>query len=126
MYERVKKLQNEYKQAKKSSVQTAGKKNRSINTSSRIIETAENDRGKASQKGIKDERKCYACVTKGHKIKNCESKLSIFVAFKENLSTQKLKRIIEEHESVKSNKIKEVQTGQKKQEMVCLSKKREV
>ena len=106
-------------------MQTARKKNRSTNTSSRVTETAENDREKASQKGIKDERKCYACVTKGRKIKNCESKLSIFIVFKENLSTQKLKRIIKEYETVKSNKIKEVQTGQKKQEMVCFSKKRE-
>ena len=41
VYERVKKLQNENKQANKSSVQTARKKSMSTNTSSRIIETPE-------------------------------------------------------------------------------------
>ena len=47
-------------------------------------------------------RLCY----KEAKKKNCESKLNIFITFKENLSTQKLKRMIEEYETVKSIKIK--------------------
>ena len=68
------------------------------------IIAAENDREKTNETGIKYER-CYVCVTKRHK-KNCESKLNIFITFKENLSTQKLKRMIEEYETVKSIKIK--------------------
>ena len=39
------------------------------NTSSRKTETGENDREKTNQTGIKDEITCYACGTKGHKIK---------------------------------------------------------
>ena len=48
------------------------------NTSSRGTETEENDREKTNQLEIKDERTCYACSTKWHKIKDCESKLNIF------------------------------------------------
>ena len=43
------------------------------NTSSRETETEENDRGKINQTGIKNERTCYTCGTKEHKIKDCES-----------------------------------------------------
>ena len=43
------------------------------NTSSRETETEENDREKTNQSGIKDERACYTCGTKGHKIKDCKS-----------------------------------------------------
>ena len=95
------------------------------NTSSREKETEENDREKINQSGIKDERTCYTCGTKEHKIKDCESKLNIFITFKENLSSEELKRIMEEYGIVKSIKIKEAQTGQKKQAMVCYSKERE-
>ena len=93
------------------------------NTSSRETETKENDSEKTNQSGITDERTCYACGTKGHKIKDCESKLNIFITFKENLNSEELKRMMEEYGTVKSIKIKEVQTGQKKQAMVCFSKK---
>ena len=65
------------------------------------------------------------CYKEEHTKKNCESKLNIFITFKENLSTQKLKRMIEEYETVKSIKIKEVLTGQEKQEMVCFPKEKE-
>ena len=75
-------------------------------TSSRETETEENDREKTNQSGIKDERTCYACGTKGHKIKDCESKLNIFITFKENSSSKELKRIIEEYGTVKSIKTK--------------------
>ena len=34
---------------------------------------------------IKDERTCYNFGTRGHKIKCCESQLSILIAYKENL-----------------------------------------
>ena len=95
------------------------------NTSSREIETEENDKERANQSGIKDERTCYAYSTKGHKIKDCQNKLNIFITFKENLSSKELKRIMEEYGTVKSIKIKEVQTGQKKQAMICFSKERE-
>ena len=94
------------------------------NTSSRKTETEENDIEKNNQSQIKDERTCYACVTKGQKIKDCESKLNIFITFKETLSSQELKRM-EEHGTVKSIKIKEVQTGQKTHAMVCFSRERE-
>ena len=69
------------------------------NKSSRSIETEENDREKTNQWGIKDGRTCYACRTKGHRIKDCESKLNIFITFKENLTSQELKRIMEEYAS---------------------------
>ena len=92
-------------------------------TSSREKETEENGREKINQSGIKDERTCYTCGTKEHKIKDCESKLNIFITFKENLSSEELKRIMEQYGIVKSIKIKKVQTGQKKQAMVCFSKK---
>ena len=59
------------------------------NTSSRETETEENYREKTNQSGIKDKRTCYACATKGHKIKDCESKLNIFSTFKENLSSKR-------------------------------------
>ena len=78
------------------------------NTSSRETETEENDREKTSQSVIKDEETCYTYGTKGHKIKDCESKLNIFITFKENLSPEELKRIMEEYGTVKSIKIKEV------------------
>ena len=94
------------------------------NTSSRKTETEENGTEKNNQSRIKDERKCYACVTKGQKIKDCESKLNIFITFKENLSSQELKRM-EEYRTVKSINIKEVQTGQKTHAMVCFSRERE-
>ena len=96
------------------------------NTSSRETETKENDSEKTNQSEITDERTCYACGTKGHKIKDCQSKVNIFITFKENLNSEELKRIIEEYGTVKSIKIKEVQTEQKKQAMACFSKKREV
>ena len=35
---------------------------------------------------IKDERTCYVCATKGHNIKDCESKLNIVLTCKENLT----------------------------------------
>ena len=95
------------------------------NASSRETETEENDSEKANQSRIKDERTCYACGTKGHKTKDCESKFNLFITFKENLSSEELKRIMEEYGIVKSIKIKEAQTGQKKQAMVCYSKERE-
>ena len=41
------------------------------NKSSRETETEENDKEKTNQTGIKDERTCYACGKKGHKIKDC-------------------------------------------------------
>ena len=94
-------------------------------TSSRETETEENDRENTNQTGIKDWR-CYACGTKGHKIKDYESKLNIYFAFKENLSPQELRKIMEEYGTVKIIKIKEVQTGQKKQAMVCFSKESEI
>ena len=65
-------------------------------------------------------RMCY----KRTQIKDCESKLNIFIAYKENLNTQELNRIMKEYGAVKSIKMKEVQTGQKKQAMVCFSKER--
>ena len=43
---------------------------------------------------------------KGHKIKDCESKLNVFITFKENLSSRELKRIMEEYGTVKRIKIK--------------------
>ena len=57
--------------------------------------------------------------------KDCESKLNIYFKFKENLNSQELRRIMEEYGPVKSIKIKEVQTGQKNQAMVCFSKESE-
>ena len=84
------------------------------NSSLRETETEGNDREKTKQTGIKDERTSYACDTKGHKINNCENELSNFITFKEHLNTKELKRIMEEYRTVKSIKIKEVQTGQKK------------
>ena len=95
------------------------------NTSSRETEPKENDSEKTNQSGITDKRTCYACGTKGHKIKDCESKLNIFITFKENLNSEELKRIMEEYGTVKIIKIKEVQTRQKKRTMVCFSKERE-
>ena len=65
-------------------------------------------------------RMCY----KRTQIKDCESKLNIFIAYKENLNIQELNRIMKEYGAVKSIKMKEVQTGQKKQAMVCFSKER--
>ena len=76
------------------------------NTSSREIETEENDSEKTNQSGIKDERTCYACGTKGNKIKDCESKLNIFITFKENLSTEELKIIMEEYGNCKKHQNK--------------------
>ena len=95
------------------------------NRSSRETETKENNSEKTNQSEIADERTCYACGTKGHKIKDCESKLNIFITFKENLNSEELKRIMEEYGTVKIIKIKEVQTGHKKQTMVFFSKERE-
>ena len=57
-------------------------------------------------------------------IKECESKLNVFITIKGHISSEELKRIMEEYETVKSIKIKEVQAGQKKQSMACFSKKR--
>ena len=58
--------------------------------------------------------------------KKIERKLNIFLTYKENLNTLELKSIIEEYDgTVKSIKIKEVQTKQKKQAMVCFSKESE-
>ena len=56
-------------------------------------------------------------LQKDTKIKHCEGKLNICITFYD-LSTQQLKRIMEEHGNVKSSKTKEVQTGQKKQAIV--------
>ena len=86
---------------------TANKFKGRTHTSSRETETEEKDREKTNQTDIKDERTCHACGTKEHK-----SKLNI--TFKENLSSQDLRRIMEEDGTVKSTKIKEVQRGQKK------------
>ena len=59
--------------------------------------------------------------------KKIERKLNIFFTYKENLNTLELKSIIKEYDgTVKSIKIKEVQTKQKKQAMVCFSKEREI
>ena len=44
------------------------------NASSRKTETIKNDRKKTNQTGLKNKRTCSACGTKGHKIKDCESK----------------------------------------------------
>ena len=60
---------------------------------------------------------------KGHKIKDCESKHNIFIAFRENLIPQELKRIMEKYGTVKSIKVNEVQLGQKNQPIVSFSKK---
>ena len=60
---------------------------------------------------------------KGHKIKDCESKHNIFIAFRENLISQELKRIMEKYGTVKSIKVNEVQLGQKNQPIVSFSKK---
>ena len=58
--------------------------------------------------------------------KKIERKLNIFLTYKENLNTLELKSIIKEYDgTVKSIKIKEVQTKQKKQAMVCFSKESE-
>ena len=58
--------------------------------------------------------------------KKIERKLNIFLTYKENLNTLELKSIIEEYVgTVKSIKIKEVQTKQKKKAMVCFSKESE-
>ena len=78
--------------------------NERTHTSSRETETEENDREKTSQTGIKDEIICYACGTKGHKIKHCESKRNIYIISKENLSSQELRRIMEEYGTVKASK----------------------
>ena len=61
------------------------------NTSSRETETIENDSEKTNQSEITDERTCYACGTKGHKIKDCESNVNIFITFKENFNSEELK-----------------------------------
>ena len=95
------------------------------NTSSRKIETLKNDREKTNQTELKNERTCYTCGTKRHKIKDCESKHNIFIAFRENLSSQELKRIIEKYGTVKSIQVNEAQTGQKNQAIVPFSKKSE-
>ena len=81
------------------------------NTSSRETETEENNRKKTNQSGKKDKRTSYACGTKGHKIKDCENNLNIFITFKENLSSQEMRRIMEEYGTVKSIKIKKLETG---------------
>ena len=93
------------------------------NASSRKIETIKNDREKTNQTGLKNERTCSTCGTKGHKIKDCESKHNIFIAFRENLISQELKRIMEKYGTVKSIKVNEVQLGQKNQPIVSFSKK---
>ena len=93
------------------------------NASLRKTETIKNDREKTNQTGLKNERTCSTCGTKAHKIKDCESKHNIFIAFRENLSSQELKRIMEKYGTVKSIKVNEVQLGQKNQAIVSFSKK---
>ena len=98
---------------------TANKLKGRTHISSRETETEEKDREKTNQTKIKDERTCYACGTKEHK-----SKLNIFITFKENLSSQDLRRIMEEDGTVKSIKIKEVQRGQKKNRQLFASQRK--
>ena len=58
------------------------------NSGSRERKTEENDREKTNQTGIKDERTCFAWGTKGHKIKDRDSKRNNFITYRENLDTQ--------------------------------------
>ena len=113
------------KKSKKKQKKTGNQFKDMTKTISRETETEENYRTKTNQTGTKDERTCYTCGTKGDKIRDCESKLNIFITFKENLSSQELNRIIEEYGTVKSIKIKAVQTGQKKKVTICFSKESE-
>ena len=75
-------------------------------TSSKETETEGNDREKTNQTGTKDERTCYA-FCKGHKIKDCASKLIVSITFKENICSQGLKRIMKECGTVESIRIKQ-------------------
>ena len=98
----------------KKATRTGNQSKERTKAGSKKIETEENDREKTNQIGIKDKRTCFSGGKKGHKTKDCESKLHIFIIYRGNLDTQELKGIKEEYGTLKSIKIKKVQTERKK------------
>lgn len=52
-----------------------------------------------------DSARYLACGTKGYKIKDCDSKLNIFIKNTENLNTKELKSITQEYGTAKSIKM---------------------
>ena len=96
---------------KNKATRTGSQFKKGTNTSSREKQklSKEIPEKKNNQTGIKDERTCYTCGTKGRKIKDCESKLNIQRKLK-HTRTEEYNGAI-----VKSIQIKEVQKRKNKQ-----------
>ena len=68
--------------------------------------------------------KCYACEGEGHKIKDCNKKVNIWVQYQEYMTEREIRQIMEEYGAVKKVKIRETR-GYDQQALVCFTQESE-